>query len=367
MACKECGGNGGHHKPGCGMSPAVLQINNKDCTLFHSVTIPAIMGDETENPPANGLYKNVLLYYEASGNAYFYSSDGIPTKLTYATTDYNALTNKPTINGVTLEGALTPANLGININDATLTIKQGNTTLGTFSANASENVEINVSDIYEIVTIEDESSYYEVYKNGVLIEDPAEAYRAIFEDAAPQEIRWRKSPGAVCYHKCLGTVLNFIGGSGSGSDECGYEALIYSLELNSDGDFSVSSGEITFNTNLRLGLLYSGGTFIPNGTYTVRSENPVYGTSGTNYNMLNQYFVQHGEGYNSALSATYGQTGHRLVLGDADFDTENGQTVLRMSLMNVSRQEIYSIIFRSDSTYTVTNRYKITTTDLMGA
>lgn len=145
MACKECGGNGGHHKPGCGMSPAALQINNKDCTLFHSVTIPAIMGDETENPPANGLYKNVLLYYEASGNAYFYSSDGIPTKLTYATTDYNALTNKPTINGVTLEGALTPANLGININDATLTVKQGDTTLGTFSANASENVEINIS------------------------------------------------------------------------------------------------------------------------------------------------------------------------------------------------------------------------------
>lgn len=115
MACKECGGNGGHHKPGCGMSPAVLQINNKDCTLFHNVTIPAIMGDETENPPANGLYKNVLLYYEASGNAYFYSSDGIPTKLTYATTDYNALTNKPTINGVTLEGNQSSDSLGLSI------------------------------------------------------------------------------------------------------------------------------------------------------------------------------------------------------------------------------------------------------------
>lgn len=144
MACKECGGNGGHHKPGCGMSPAALQINNKDCALFHSVTIPAIMGDETENPPANGLYKNVLLYYEASGNAYFYSSDGIPTKLTYATTDYNALTNKPTINGVTLEGNQSSSSLGININDATLTIKQGDTTLGTFSANASENVEVDI-------------------------------------------------------------------------------------------------------------------------------------------------------------------------------------------------------------------------------
>lgn len=144
MACKGCGEAGGHHKPGCGFSPTVLQITNKDCTLFHNVTIPAIMGDETEVPPTNGLYKNVLLYYEASGNAYFYSSDGIPTKLTYATTDYNALTNKPTINGVTLEGNQSSSSLGININDATLTIKQGDTTLGTFSANASENVEINI-------------------------------------------------------------------------------------------------------------------------------------------------------------------------------------------------------------------------------
>ena len=144
MACKGCGEADGHHKPGCGFSPTVLQITNKDCTLFHNVTIPAIMGDETEVPPTNGLYKNVLLYYEASGNAYFYSSDGIPTKLTYATTDYNALTNKPTINGVTLEGNQSSSSLGININDATLTIKQGDTTLGTFSANASENVEINL-------------------------------------------------------------------------------------------------------------------------------------------------------------------------------------------------------------------------------
>lgn len=144
MACKGCGGADDHHKPGCGFSPTVLQITNKDCILFHNVTIPAIMGDETEVPPTNGLYKNVLLYYEASGNAYFYSSDGIPTKLTYATTDYNALTDKPTINGITLEGNQSSSSLGININDATLTIKQGDTTLGTFSANASENVEINL-------------------------------------------------------------------------------------------------------------------------------------------------------------------------------------------------------------------------------
>lgn len=350
----------------CNASPAVLQINNPSgCVLFHKVEISASMGNEITIPPEPGLYKNVLLYYEATGNAYFYSSDGIPTPISY--TDYVRLMNKPSINGVTLVGNKSLSDLGININDAALTVKQGGTTLGTFSANASENVEINVGDIYEIVPIAGESDRYGVYKNGVLIEDPAEAYRAIFEDAAPQEIRWRENPGAVCYHKCLGTVLNFIGGTGSGSDECGYDARIYSLALNSDGTFSVSSGEIAFRTNLELDFLYRGESFLPNGTYTVRSENPVYGTSGTNYNMLNQYFMQRGESGNVALSVTYGQSGHRLVLGDIDFDTENGQTVFRMGLMNVSRQEIYSIIFRSDSTYTVTNRYKITTTDLMGA
>lgn len=73
-------------------------------------------------------------------------SDGTtPTLATVATTgDYDDLTNKPTINGVTLEGSQSSSTLGININDATLTLKQGVTTLGTFSANASENVEINV-------------------------------------------------------------------------------------------------------------------------------------------------------------------------------------------------------------------------------
>lgn len=127
----------------CNASPAVLQINNpSECVLFHKVEIPASMGNEITIPPDPGLYKNVLLYYEATGNAYFYSSDGIPTPISY--TDYTRLTNKPSINGVMLVGNKSLADLGININDATLTIKQGDTTLGTFSANASEDVEINI-------------------------------------------------------------------------------------------------------------------------------------------------------------------------------------------------------------------------------
>lgn len=342
------------------------------CCPFRKVVIPEVLGDDSEGSdyaPENGAYQNALVEYKANGAMYIYSSDGIYTKVTGrgGVSDYMALTNKPSVNGHELVGNKSLDDLGIDINDATLTVKQGETTLGTFSANASENVEINVGDIYEIAPVEGESGRYEVYKNGVLIDDPAEAYRAIFEDAAPQEIRWIESPGAVCYHKCLGTVLNFIGGTGSGSDECGYDARIYSLALNSDGTYGVSSGEIAFRTNLEIRWLYVGANFIPNGTYVVKSENPVYGNSGTDYDKLNLYFMQRGESGNVALSATYEQSGHRLVLGDVGYDTENGQTVIRMDLMSVSRQEIYSIIFRSDGTYAVTNRYKITTTGLMNA
>lgn len=96
----------------CNASPAVLQINNPSgCVLFHKVEISASMGNEITIPPEPGLYKNVLLYYEATGNAYFYSSDGIPTPISY--TDYVRLMNKPSINGVTLVGNKTAEELGI--------------------------------------------------------------------------------------------------------------------------------------------------------------------------------------------------------------------------------------------------------------
>lgn len=76
MSCNcgkpKCGGK-------CGISPAVLQINNSDCTIFHKTTIPASMGDETTIPPIPGKYKNELVFYEASKASYLYSSDGIPT------------------------------------------------------------------------------------------------------------------------------------------------------------------------------------------------------------------------------------------------------------------------------------------------
>lgn len=105
----------------CGVSPAVLQINNpSECVLFHRVEVPASMGDSKTNPPKSGAYKNVLLYYEADQTSWLYSSDGIPQKLVNGLTNYEDAINLPQINGVTLLGNKSLGDLGITdaIDDA---------------------------------------------------------------------------------------------------------------------------------------------------------------------------------------------------------------------------------------------------------
>lgn len=65
----------------CGLSPAVLQINNRECVLFSKVSVPASMGDETTFPPKPGKYKNVVLYYESTKASFLYTSEGIPIRI----------------------------------------------------------------------------------------------------------------------------------------------------------------------------------------------------------------------------------------------------------------------------------------------
>lgn len=83
--CSSCGE--APHKCSCknkDFTKAVIEVDNPEqITLMRKVVIPVSMGDETVVPPAIGKYHNVLLFYEASENAYLYSSDGIPTKLTF--------------------------------------------------------------------------------------------------------------------------------------------------------------------------------------------------------------------------------------------------------------------------------------------
>lgn len=111
----------------CGVSPAVLQINNpSECVLFHRVEVPASMGDSKTNPPKSGAYKNVLLYYEADQTSWLYSSDGIPQKLVNGLTDYEDAINLPQINGVTLLGDKNSADLKLADAPMVITIASGN-------------------------------------------------------------------------------------------------------------------------------------------------------------------------------------------------------------------------------------------------
>lgn len=103
------------HLEGC---PNIDCHNNKDCCPFRKIVIPAVMGGDSEGEdyaPENGAYRNALVEYESNGHIYMYSSDGIPTRLTgeSGASDYEVLTNKPSINGHELIGNKTAEELGI--------------------------------------------------------------------------------------------------------------------------------------------------------------------------------------------------------------------------------------------------------------
>lgn len=76
------------------------------------------MGGDSEGEdyaPENGAYRNALVEYESNGHIYMYSSDGIPTRMTgeSGASNYEVLTNKPSINGHELIGNKTAEELGI--------------------------------------------------------------------------------------------------------------------------------------------------------------------------------------------------------------------------------------------------------------
>lgn len=51
--------------------------------LFRTQTVPSSMGDSTTGAykPANGMYKNMLVRYEADGSVWIYDSAGVYTNL----------------------------------------------------------------------------------------------------------------------------------------------------------------------------------------------------------------------------------------------------------------------------------------------
>lgn len=60
-----------------------ISCRRSSCGIEY-VFIPAALGDDQEGSPVapkNGSYNNAIVYYEATGNVYLYSSDGVPTRV----------------------------------------------------------------------------------------------------------------------------------------------------------------------------------------------------------------------------------------------------------------------------------------------
>lgn len=82
-----------------------------NCIFFKKAEIPAVVANDDITPPRNGDFCNMLVVYEATGNAYLFASDGIPTLL--SSNDYRKLSHLPSINGVTIIGDLTLSDIGV--------------------------------------------------------------------------------------------------------------------------------------------------------------------------------------------------------------------------------------------------------------
>ena len=60
-----------------------INCRRSSCGIEY-VFIPAALGDDQKGSPVapkNGSYNNAVVYYEATGNVYLYSSDGVPTRV----------------------------------------------------------------------------------------------------------------------------------------------------------------------------------------------------------------------------------------------------------------------------------------------
>lgn len=157
--------------------PPPMDCCGKDI-LFRKVIIPVAMGDDTQYPPENGAFRNALVEYEANHALYIYSSDGLYTKLSVPSgvTSVNGMYGDVTLDipervsqlindlgfitknaddlvnytkttnlaAVALSGSYNDLYNRPAINNGELTITRNGSALGSFKANQSQNVTMNV-------------------------------------------------------------------------------------------------------------------------------------------------------------------------------------------------------------------------------
>lgn len=126
-------------------TPPVLEINSGETpVLFHTVNIPASMGDVNTLPPAPGIYRNTRVFYEADNAAYLYDSDGIPQLLTIpgpagGVNSVNGLTGEVTLTAADVNAQPTlTAGDNITISSSNVISADGDAKNTIFYANLSE-------------------------------------------------------------------------------------------------------------------------------------------------------------------------------------------------------------------------------------
>lgn len=80
MTCTSCG-DAPRKGSKCFPDAGLTITNPAEYIVFRKTVVPASLGDDTAVPAAVGKYANTLVYYEANGHTYLYSSDRIPTRI----------------------------------------------------------------------------------------------------------------------------------------------------------------------------------------------------------------------------------------------------------------------------------------------
>lgn len=108
--------------PGCEAgTPPVIEVNSHEMpVLFHTINIPASMGDISTLPPTPGAYRNTRVHYEVDNQSYLYDSDGIPQLLSggeSGVTTVNGMAGAVILSAADV-GALTEAQLDARLSYA---------------------------------------------------------------------------------------------------------------------------------------------------------------------------------------------------------------------------------------------------------
>lgn len=184
-----------------------------------NVNIPASLGDDSEKSsvaPKNGEYCNAIVKYESNGNVYFYSAEGIPTKiyngakeseegihLKIANLEASTWTNAGSSNYISLSPDKRQIYVTCVSNDATFA--------------TDDNDIMTISNLYaaikrgERITLD--IPFEEIVKNTVEWSETPVIFTALDAEFSHQETFYRDGEGAISSYTSTTTVGTFQQGN----------------------------------------------------------------------------------------------------------------------------------------------------------